>query len=432
MSTVLRRIASGFLALVLVWPSMSLANDHDPMTYQVKQGDTLYRLSDAYLREGRKATAELSRINNIRNPNAIPVGKTLNIPRSLLKYETVAFRISNVAGPVEIAGEAASKGRVLREGERIVTGKSGFVTFTAANGGVVSIPSNSNLRLLTARRYALGDTLDVDFQVVKGRSVIRAPKLQGQERYRLRTPNAVTAVRGTVFRVGHDEERGVSTSEVVEGRVAVADDAKENLADAGFGLAATPDGVGEVEELLSAPVLAAGNAMQTKEQLGFSVTGISGAVAYRTQVATEAGFLDIVDEAYTTDGQSTFASLPNGTYFIRTRAVAESGLEGLSEVETFRRKRVGVTATAGPSPLEDGFKFAWTGEGEGNTSFAFQLWRDGQEGTLLADEIGLTDTAMVIVGMEPGVYHWRVAAQQLDEGEVVKVWAPSQKLTISE
>lgn len=416
----------------LAWPAMSLANDHDPMTYRVKQGDTLYHLSDAYLRKGRASTAELSRINKISNPNTIPVGKTLTIPRSLLKYETVAFRVSNASGPVQIAGETAQIGRILREGDRIITGKSGFVTFTAANGGVVSIPSNSNLRLLTARRYALGDTLDVDFQVVKGRSVIRAPKLQGQERYRLRTPNAVTAVRGTVFRVGHDEGRGVSTSEVVEGRVSVADDAKANLADAGFGLASTPEGVGEVEKLLPAPERSEPSPIQTDEQLVFSVNPISGAVAYRTQIASDAGFLDIVDEAYTADGTSTFASLPNGTYFVRTRAVAESGLEGLSEAETFRRKRVGVTATAGPAALEDGLKFAWRGEGEGATTFAFQLWRDGKEDVLLADEIGLTDTAMVIVGLEPGVYHWRVAAQQLDEGKVVKVWAPNQKLTISE
>jgi len=44
-----------------------------------------------------------------------------------------------------------------------------------------------------------------------------APKLQDQERYRVGNPVAVTAVRGTQFRVGYDKEADLSLSEVTEG-----------------------------------------------------------------------------------------------------------------------------------------------------------------------------------------------------------------------
>ena len=71
-------------------------------------------------------------------------------------------------------------------------------------------------------------------------------------------------------------------------------------------------------------------------------------------------------------------------------------------------------------------------EGEGSVLYAFQLWREGDQDRLLVDELAPAGGSLLLSGLEPGTYVWRVAAMQADEGDWLKVWGPEQRLNVSE
>lgn len=411
------------------------AQDDGVVAYEVKQGDTLYGLARQYL-VNDAAALKLQKFNKIANARRLPVGKQLRIPRGLLRYSPVQLRVAGFSGQVDVAGRPPALGIVLGEGQTVTTGRGGFISFQATNGGEIALPSNTKARLLYARRYVLGNLLDVDFAVLGGRGEAKAPKLRSGERFRLRTPTTITAVRGTEYRVAYDETSERSLAEVVEGTVAVAAGDNETPTPAGFGVASTAQGVGQLEALLPPPVMVDPGAVQTGEMLKFAIKPDSKAKGFRTQVARDASFLEVVGEQITSDGSVTFPPLDNGRYFVRARAISASDLEGISEAFAFRRKRLGVAAEVNPSPLADGFLFKWlaeTAEGdEGETFYAFQMWREGQDGSPLVDETGMRATGLVLTDLEPGVYVWRVGAIQAVEEGLLKVWGPDQKLTVSE
>ncbi|MXO90982.1 FecR family protein [Pontixanthobacter aquaemixtae] len=424
-------IAACLCMVVAFAPAQADANDGETISYRVKRGDTLFSLADRYF-VGRHVVSQVARQNNIRNSNLIATGRLIRIPRSLLKYRDVELKVRSFSGPSRVSDKAPVIGASLKEGDRVVTGANGFIRFQGDRGAVVSIPSNTSAQLVRARQYILGDTLDVDFRISKGRGEVVAPKLRGQERFRVRTPMAVTAVRGTQFRVAHDDDARTSIAEVTEGAVAVDAGGQSGLAESGFGVPLTEAGVGDPEALLPEPAITDPGSVQTRENVSFEIVPLSGASQYRTQIANDAGFTEIIEENVDAGTEAEFSSLPNGTFFVRTRGVSPTGVEGFSsEAYSFKRKRLGVSAEASPSVLADGFKFAWLGEGEGDSSYAFQLWNEQAPGHPIVDEVGVQDGGLIVTGLEPGKYVWRVAAIQVDADGLLKVWSPEQKLTVS-
>ncbi len=414
--------------------SASAAPDGD-ITYTVKQDDTLYGLAGEYL-ANRSDANEIRRINRVRNPRLMQVGTTLKIPRRLLKYRPVNLVLQSFSGAVQLnLGRRVinpSIGLSLREGVEIATGRNSFVSIAGDGNSKVSIPSNSRARIIDARRYLINNQIDIQLRVLRGRGEVVAPRIDGEGRYRVGTPLVVTAVRGTEFRVGFDPDSDLSLTEVVEGDVNVATGEREVPTGAGFGVASAGDTLGETEQLLPAPELVEPGRIQTEEALSFAIEPLTGAAGYRTQIARDAGFIEVVTESIDETIEAEFEPLEDGRYFVRSRAISGVGLEGLSKVYSFRRKRVGVAASAEPAGFADAFKFAWRTEGAGDVTHAFQMWRSDNPGELLVDEVGMSNTAVLISSLEPGTYQWKVASFQIDEGDVIKVWGPVQELTVSE
>ncbi len=380
----IRQVAPAMLTLAALSlaPTAQAQADDGYVTYRMEQGDTLSSVQQRYLKRG-DSLAAITRLNRIPNVRRIPVGTRLLLPRDLLAWRPAGLVVRSFSGPVTIDGAAAAIGTTVAEGAVIRTGAGGFVTFQSADGAAVALPSNSHARLERARVYALRDLRDIEFRILNGRGEVQAPTLRSEERFRTSTPVAVTAVRGTQYRVGYDEVSGLGTTEVLEGTVWVERTDAERLTGEGYGVAARETGIGAPEALLPPAEIAMPGAVQTDEMVAFAVTPPTGAAASRTQIARDAGFLEMVAEAVSGAGETEFAGLEDGRYFVRARAVASSGIEGLSETFSFRRKRLGAAAMVEPSPLADGFRFAWTPQGEGVTHFAFQLWREGEAATPL-------------------------------------------------
>ncbi|MEZ5743441.1 MAG: FecR domain-containing protein [Sphingomonadaceae bacterium] len=401
------------------------------VTYRIKAHDTLYDLAEDYF-TGQRAVPVVQRLNRIANPRRLRIGSRIRIPRSLLRMRVEPLRVASFSGPVEIGdGTAPSVGLTLSEGTRIRTGRGGFITLSSHDGSTVSLPSNSQALLLRSRRILLTDALDVDFKVLEGRGSATVNKVKEGGSFKLQTPAAVSAVRGTEFRVSFDPASQQGATEVVEGVVEVASEGEAIDTSAGFGIATFVGRLGTPETLLPAPGVANAGDVQTSETLTFELLPVDGAQAYRTQLARDAGFLDVIAEQHSEQAGASFDSIGNGRFFVRARAISAGGIEGRSEAFSFRRKRLGVAATAEPSSVDNGFLFAWLPEGEGETLFGFQLWREDAPGALLVDETGLALDGIVVTKLEPGSYSWRVAAIQADEDGLLKVWGPTEKLTIS-
>ncbi len=425
-------IFGGVAAALVLVASPAVASSDEYVTYTVKRTDTLYGIADRYL-INRQSALQVQRLNRIRNARRLRINRELRIPRNLLSSQPVLLTVAALSGNVLIDGQAPAIGTVLREGEAVTTGSNGFVSFTTSYGGRVSLPTNTSAVLQSARRYTLGNALDVDFRLRRGRVNTQSPRLNPQDRLQMSTPLAVTAVRGTTFRIGFDPDGGdVSLTEVTEGAVNVAAGDQQRDAPAGFGIASTSAGVMPPEELLPAPAILDPAAVQTGETLDFAVEPTMGATGYRVQLARDAGFLDVLGEQVVDTTAVSLPGLDNGRYFVRARAIAESGLEGQSESYSFLRKRLSVAGTASAAEGFDGYTFGWLPEGGENVSFAFQLWEEGNAEALLVDELGLSVTELALINLEPGRYGWRVAALDTDPQEgLIKVWGAPQTLVVS-
>lgn len=410
----------------------SLSGQEDgPLVYTVRQGDTLEQIARRYL-ISPAAIPTVQRLNRIGNERAIPVGTRLRLPRSVLRYRPVTLSVVAFSGPVQIDGQSARIGMALGEGGTLATSANGFVSLTGQFGGRFAVPSNSRARVVAARQYVLADTLDIDIAIEQGRGSAQSPRLKGEDRLRLRTPVAVTAVRGTEFRVAYEAGGERHLTEVLEGTVAVNAGEASALAEQGFGIASSRTGISPPEALLPPPALVDPGKIQTEPSVAFAVAPRAGEAGHRLQIARDAGFLDVVGEQVSQAPQFAFEGLADGRYFVRAMAISASGLEGLSDTVSFRRKRLGANASGGRSDDSDGFLFQWLPDGAGQTFYAFQLWRDGAPGALLVDETALSVTRLELTKLEPGAYFWRVAALQAEpEDGLLKVWGPTQKLTIA-
>ena len=432
------KLAQGLLfgiASLLGLQGEAQAQSSDHVTYVVRKGDTLNDLAREFFISQRVVPA-LIRLNKIRDPHRLQIGFRLRIPRALLRYEPETLRILAFSGPVTLLSSGAEQpprvGDRVVEGSLVRTGAKGFISFGGTGDSRLSLPSNSLVQIKEAKRYLINNAIDFDIRVLEGRTETRAPKLKEDERYRVGTPLAVTAVRGTEFRVAFDDKSERSLTEVVEGSVVVSAGAFDAVADAGAGIASRADKLGRAEPLLPAPEVAEAGRIQTDERVEFAVTGVADAQGFRTQIARDAGFLELIAEEVTDDRSVSFEEISDGRLFVRSRAIADSGLEGFANTYAFRRKRLGVSASVEPSPFDDLFKFAWVPEGEGISFAAFQLWDAAQPDAMLVDEVGLENLGFYVGPLAPGKYLWRVATFQIDEGDIIKVWGPTQEFTVSE
>ncbi len=426
---------AAWLVLLLALPSFAAAQDNH--VYIIKPGDTLIGFGSRYLNDP-KDYLRLKGLNRLSNANLLQPGRKLLVPYGLLKFTPISAQIVAHSGEVSIRNGAGrlspSVGLAVQENMSFETGRTGFVTMALANGSRVSVPSLSQFRVIRLRRYVLTGGDDIDFSVDKGRAETAvSPVKDKASRFRLRTPSAVSAVRGTQFRVGFDADAKASVSEVIEGSVAVGSQTtgKELAIPGGFGVAVSRTGDLNKEKLLPPPALIDPGTTQQGPDVRFTVRPSPAEKGYSVQISKDAGFVDIIASERSPSPAVTFAELPNGRYFVRAMAVAESGLEGLSETTSFRRQQ--ASASAEPVPgMADGFRFAWMAHGEGKSLYRFQLFDAALPNIALIDEAALEQSSLILAGLKPAVYRWRVSIKQLGSGDNEPVWTPFQKMTVTE
>lgn len=410
----------------------------DTIVYQVRRGDTLSGLAGAFL-SGRESIEAVARLNGIRDMDRIFTGRYLRIPRRVLRDEPATARIEAFSGDIMLnrSGSAlpVKIGAELAEATGIVTGRNSFLTLRLADGSVVSIPSQTSFRLLRLRRVPLTGTVEREFGLERGR--VRAkvtPMKEGDSTFRVRTPVGHAAVRGTVFRTGYDPETRVATTEVDEGKVAVAASSRkgERLILPTFGIASGGASDSGVVPLLAAPVLIDPGRTQSSRELQFSIEPVAGAGSYRLEIARDAGILDLLEEVVADAPTFTLPALPAGDYFVRLSAIDANGLEGVPGTYAFRRRRNGLVGAM----LQSGtgrkarYQFKWEAETDGTPLFRFQL-RRLSDAAPMVDEIALRDRELSVTGLPPGEYTWRVLSALPDATGPIEGWSEEQRFVVA-
>lgn len=431
-------VAALFASLALA-PQRAFAQQQgnaETIVYTVRKGDTLISLGRSWLiREGD--WKQVQRLNRVADPHRLPVAKRLTLPVRLLKFRPATATVAAFRGEARVATanrapEGVTMGQSLGEGARFVTGPASSLSLALSDGSVITLPSNSALRISRLRKLLITDSIDYELALESGgvRSRI-SPFRNRDDRFRLRNPIAVSAVRGTDFRNHYDAALGQARAELIEGGLAVTtpSSAAETRLAAEFGAVIGQAGGISVEKLLPPPALASGGGKQRAPMLAFAVEPVPGAQGYRLQIARDSGFVDVVDDLTRPAPDFTAEALPNGNYFARFTAIAASGLEGMPSTFTFKRRL--ATATQDAAAGDDGYVFRWVGTGDGLRRYHFQL-RTQDSPVFVVDESGLTGSSVILGDLPPGRYLWRVGTTTFATDETDIDWSEYESFTIDE
>lgn len=327
--------------------------------YVAKPGDTMIGIARRFLKDGQLATVQraLQLHNGLtvqKEADRIEPGRVVRIPANWLRSDASRIEVESVAGEVT-SSTPVTKGAVLKPGQDIGTGKSGQVTLKLADGSTLTLKPGSAMTVEQSASNPLSKNPDAVFNLKQGRIESEVAKRTGGARFEIRTPVAVAAVRGTKFRVTAAEDGKFMTSEVIEGRVEVADTAKRGQVSLEKETG-TRTNAGEApaapRALLPAPRLWGGSWLARKPGVSQRMIPVKGAEFYRVVLSQgrEPGGA-VVREWELKGVDVELPQLPNGDYVITVRAVDDIGLEGLQATSQLT---VLVLAPVGEAPAKTG------------------------------------------------------------------------------
>ena len=391
--------------------------------YRVRPGDNLWDLAGRYLKPGVD-WQKLQDYNHVPDPLHLPPGSTLQFPVDWLRQAPAPARVVAVIGAATAKrqGEAAdvdvTPGMSLAYGTELATGHDASLSLELADGSRVLLQADSELVLDRLSEYGRTGMVDTRLRLKRGRVNSDVTPLNGSAaRFTVSTPNTISSVRGTHFRVAADADSGDARTEVVGGRVDVGNDKRHVMVAGGRGVAtaagATP---GQPQPLLAAPALdcPAQPLAQWPAQLRWQP--LAGAARYRIQVAPTARFEALLLDQVIDGTEASLPNLPDGTHALRVRGIGGDALEGLDATCTFQ-----VAAHPQPPLIlepQPGAKvraarpqFRWT-ENEEAASYAWQLAGDATFAKPLAGESSLHGSQVRAPQALPyGHYFWRVASR---------------------
>lgn len=448
-----------FTVLASARESASTATEqNDEIAHTVQEGDTLEGLAKAYLDAPRQWPLLQAR-NKVANPRALQPGSVVWIPVRLQPTEpaTVEF----VQGKVTAQGRTGNppapvtQGGKLGEGTVLQVGPDAFVAVRLADGTVVRVQAQSELQLRQLRRRGRAGSLQSVLEMRSGavESTV-PPNAEAFRRFELRTPLAVTSVRGTRFGVAMNDA-GQTTASVLSGSVAVqsrqGEDAPRTQALAttasmlspGQGLAVAADGtVGEPRALLPAPDTSGIPAVLGDAGiLAIQVPPLPGAVRYVAQVAQDPDFTQVLRHGSFADGQLRWKALDDGRYYLSVRGVDDAGIPGVPAVLPFAIKTRPVPPLyQQPAPgavVARGTGVLQCTQVSGVQWYRLQVASNEQFAQPLLDAQRLTECRLALADLPAGSYFWRAASQlqvpnspdgQIDQGP----FAPPQPFTVAD
>jgi hypothetical protein len=412
----LRRIAC--IALLTCGPA-----DAGDFAYVVRPGDNPWNLTQRYLKD-ISYWPRIQRYNRISEPRRMIPGTRLMIPEKWLRLQSREVRLHAVRGEVVLVAtdgrrQAAETGALLSAGMRVLTGPEGSAALAFADGSRAQLRPDSELGVRQAGELAAGAGSWVRLELLRGSvESLVTPRGGPAGRFEIDTPSAVAAVRGTHFRVHATDS--ATRNEVITGRVAFGNSAGEHIVGEGQGSAASRGAAATPPStLLPAPESRALFADRLPLSLPFPA--LDGATGYRVQIADDAAFDTVLSDRIGANPQVIAVDLPDGEYRVRVRGIDHAGFEG-------RDGEWPLTLDASPEPpvlvspapaariSDERPQFAWS-RARPDERWRVQLSTTGDFAAPLTDRADLDQPSFrVDAPLAPGVYFWRVASSNPDEG----------------
>lgn len=426
----LRRLSLCALLAGAVFSSPALPQDDSlgaVVLYHVHPGDTLIGLGRRLLIQGSLWRA-LASSNRIQETRRLQPNSELRIPIAWLRWTSRGVTVRGVTGGVESGGRSLAVGDKLDEGSQVTTEGDGSATLGLPDGSEVTIPPGTQLTLDRSRSAVGTDAPDIQVGLNQGHVEVLAHKHRDAGRFEIRTPVAVTAVRGTRFRTHFARATASATAETLEGVVGVSASAQTLPIAAGFGTRARDkEAPLPPVPLLAAPDLSRLPPINTRAAMHITFDAVAKARAYRVQVSHSQDFLSFDRDVVFDQPEGELKALPDGKYWLRVRAIDELGIEGLDTVRPVEQHALPDS----PRPTEPAAnadsigptRLAWASGGaryrleiSGSSDFAHPV---------LVQEVATPQ--FTVSELATGRYFWRVAALN-DSGESGP-WSPELQFT---
>ena len=395
--------------------------------YTIKPGDNLWNLSENFLVDMRY-WRRLQRLNGISDPNHMPPGSKLRIPLKWTQIKPSDAAVLEFSGDVSvtIAGSAnkqpVTPGMLLKTGDEIQTGSESSATLEFDDGSRLILREDSDLKLEKLESYGDEDIFNTQLKLKRGRTDNEVnPYKKPGSRFEIRTPSATAAVRGTVYRVAVPDQT-TTTTEVIEGKVDVANDRGKTGVSGGYGTVAkrgeppTPPVI-----LLAAPNLSKVPDLIERLPLRFKLPEIENARSYRIQITMDPTFQSLDYDGISPTASAKIAELPDGKYLMKVRGIDDKDLEGFDSLHSFILNAKPeapfpvVPKPEGAVPVGHS-DFSWS-KSEGISSYHFQL---ADNTAFDHPVVNTTDnkgsTINITQALTPGKWYWRVAAVDPVEG----------------
>ena len=423
-------VSAAALAVQLALPAQGTERE---FVYRAVAGDTLIGIANRYLLDPEDWRL-LQRRNRIADTTTIPIGTEIRLPVSRMRSQPRAVQVEAVRGEARSASGALAAGERLGEGAQVATGEDGFVTLTLSDGSRITVPSKSKVVVERSRSYGDESIIETLLRLLGGRVDTTARPLGVSDVFEIRSRKAITAVRGTQFRVALLDADAVAT-EVIEGQVGVDEESVNQPVRVGTGFGTKVEaGLAPLPpvRLLPSPDASRIPSLVERTLVRLPFGAVQGALGYRGQVGLDSAFHSIVAEDRFDSPEARFSGLPDGDYFIRLRAVDALGLEGLDAVRPFRLKAHPEPPFAsGPS---DKAKISapeatagWSTSTEAAT-YRLQASAKPDFSLVALDEPRLASTRMDLSRLGRGTWHWRVASVRADGDQ--GPWGDPRSFTI--
>lgn len=399
--------------------------------YTARPGDTLSELADEYLSAGY-GPRDLQVYNVLGNVDLLATGTRLRVPVAWLRVQPTPATLIRFAGEVERyrddgeTTEPLAAGIKLYAGDTLRTGSDGAVTIEFADRSRMLLQPDSSVTLDTLSVMGSTGMVDTTMRLHGGRMENTVEPLNHpNSRYRVITPPAVAAVRGTAFRIGYETASERMTGEVADGTIGVAAQGVSREIPAGFGVVTRlGEPPGEPIALLPAPDVSRLPAVVAQNQIAFTWPAIAGAVAYRNELFGGEQFERPVQAATADVPEVRFAPIPLGRYVLQLRAIDASGLAGADARHEFAVERPPAPpALIAPPDLsawrDTALRLVWSAP-SGARQFHLQVASDRDFTDLIIDRPSINDIEFALsAALPPGRYYWRVARAADDDTDAV-------------
>jgi hypothetical protein len=401
--------------------SLSPANGSQ-WVYTVVDGDNLWDFSEKYL-DSVLRFDQLRKMNSIKNPKRLQPGTWLRVPMKWIRSNAVPANLDDFDGQVQLIRADGSKisqlkpGFQIQLGDTLRTGPRSSAAIRFADTTTLTLHSHSEMRFDHLTAHGETGMVDSRLNLLQGRMQTKVrPSVGPGSRFEIYTPSAISAVRGTHYRVSVTDSGSGSNIEVLEGKVEVSGAEKQRLVPAGFGTRI------EKGKAPTAPVelLPAPEFQQIPEVVRYidwrlQWEGIDGALNYRIEVSRDREMAVLLWDQLSDQITLPLPELADGRYWVRVRGVDANGLEGNSRIASVlldTQPQPPLSLNPPDSTVVRGAtaELEWT-RSDTADNYLLEIATDKGFEQIVQRVGDLQATRFRAEGItEPGVYYWRVSS----------------------